>query len=277
MQIGICSYSFHRTLEAGKQDIFGFIDDCKKLGCTQLDPWNGHFPTVIAKDREIPEGVDPEGAGKLTAEERELFAKVKAAGDAAGMPHGIIAVDGAHVYDDNPEYRKANRARAYRWIEACGILGAKQMRLDSGGPKELSADQLEIIREGYEDIIARAKAVGVQVLIENHWGPSPWPDELEKILDAVPELGFLHDTHNWAPEKKVEGRERFSARADALHIKTLNWDEDGNEVGEDLPTAIRLMKEAGYSGAWGIESTPREGDEFECCAKSIALIKRLVG
>src|SRR5438445_13668478 len=40
LEIGICSYSFHRLLSAGKQDMFAYIQDCKKLGCTQLDPCN---------------------------------------------------------------------------------------------------------------------------------------------------------------------------------------------------------------------------------------------
>ena len=41
IEISICSYSFHRLLAAGKQDIIRYIADCAELGCTQLDPWNG--------------------------------------------------------------------------------------------------------------------------------------------------------------------------------------------------------------------------------------------
>ena len=45
--ISICSYSFHRLLAAGKQDIFRYITDCKELGCTGLDAWNGfYFPEI---------------------------------------------------------------------------------------------------------------------------------------------------------------------------------------------------------------------------------------
>ncbi len=50
MQIGICSYSFHRLLADGKQDIFQYIRDCKALGCTQLDPWNAHLSDLKSGD-----------------------------------------------------------------------------------------------------------------------------------------------------------------------------------------------------------------------------------
>ena len=53
MKLGICSYSFHRLLAAGRQDIFQFIKDCKRLGCTQLDPWNGHLPALRAADKAL--------------------------------------------------------------------------------------------------------------------------------------------------------------------------------------------------------------------------------
>lgn len=33
MDFSIASYSFHRLLEAGKQDMFSSITDCNALGC----------------------------------------------------------------------------------------------------------------------------------------------------------------------------------------------------------------------------------------------------
>ena len=50
MELSICSYSFHRLLAAGKQDIVRYIADCKELGCTQLDPWNGHLSIDATAD-----------------------------------------------------------------------------------------------------------------------------------------------------------------------------------------------------------------------------------
>jgi hypothetical protein len=39
---------------------------------------------------------------------------------------------------------------------------------------------------------------------------------------------------------------------------------------------VRLLQNAGYTGAWGIESVPEDGDEIAGCRKTIALLKKLV-
>src|SRR5262245_52597075 len=137
MRIGICSYSFHRLLAEGKQDIFKFIDDCKALGCTQLDPWNSHLAEVRAADDHVARGVPPEEAGKLTPAERAYVERVRDAGKKSGLPFGTIAVDGAHIYEAEAEKRDVNRARAYRWLEVAAILGARQVRIDAGGPESM--------------------------------------------------------------------------------------------------------------------------------------------
>ncbi len=60
LQISIGSFSFHRLLAAGKQDIFQYILDCKALGCTQLDPWNAHLSSLQSGDEIITAGTESE-------------------------------------------------------------------------------------------------------------------------------------------------------------------------------------------------------------------------
>lgn len=276
MEIGICSFSFHRLLAAGKQDIFRFITDCKELGCTQLDPWNAHLADIRRGDDVLHAGHNPDKSQHLSAVDEDYIDRVKQAADDAGLPFGCIAVDGAHIYEADPDARAANRARAYRWLDVAAKLGAKQVRIDTGGPEELTGETLAVIKEGYADVIARAGERNIEVLVENHWGPTIWPDNVIRLLEEVEGLGLLLDTHNFKPEKKAEGRERCARYARAVHIKTLDWDENGNETHEDVPTAIRLLVDAGYKGAWGIESVPRDGDEYGGARRTIALIRRYV-
>src|SRR5688572_17181280 len=122
-QIGICSYSFHRLLEAGKQDMFAYILDCKKLGCTQLDPWNEHFATT----------------------DDTYIAKVKEAAHRAELSFGLVAVDGGHIHEPTAEARAAKRKTACHWIEVARKLGAKQIRLDAGGTSAMPQDEFDII------------------------------------------------------------------------------------------------------------------------------------
>lgn len=276
MEISICSYSFHRLLAAGKQDIFRYILDCKELGCTQLDAWNGHFPEIGIGDKAVTPG-QFDSPALLSADEEKYIESIKAASEAAGIPFGALAVDGAHIYEADPDARKVNRLRAYRWLEIGERLGAKQIRIDSGGPAELTDEIFGVIQEGYADVIGRAKAKGIEIIIENHWGSSAIPDNVVRFLTQIPGLGYLFDTHNWAEGHRDEGRVKTVKYATATHVKTFAWDESGHEIGDDAEPAIQLLLDTGYNGSWGIESVPRDGDEYGGAAKSVDLVKRMVG
>jgi sugar phosphate isomerase/epimerase len=263
MKIGVCSYSFHRLLSAGRQDIFAYIDTCRALGCTQLDPWNSHLPAVAG------------GTGPLSDEDKQYLVRVRAAADAAGLPFCTVAVDGAHVYESRPDARAANRAKALRHLDAAAILGARQIRIDAGGPDDLTDEVLEVIQAGYRELIDRAAPRGIQVIVENHRGSTRNPSHLIRLLDNVPGLGLLFDSQNWFPGMREEAWRQCAPYAVAAHIKTFRWDEQGNETSDvDAPGAIGALKACGYAGPWGIESVPEDGDEMEGARKSIALVRQ---
>ena len=276
MELSICSYSFHRLLETGKQDVFQYIHDCQSLGCTQLDIWNSHLPTLLDDETRLPSSFTQEYT-QLSAAEVDYLARIKATADEVGLPVGCLAVDGAHIYEESAEARQANRIKAYRWLNIAELLGAQQIRIDSGGPAEMPEDVFDIIVKGYNDLIQRAGEKGIEVVIENHWGASRVPENVVRMLEAVSGLGLLFDTGNWPEGLREKGWAMCARYARATHIKTFAFDVEGNETTMDVPRAIRYLLEAGYQGSWGIESCPREGDEMEAACKSIALIQRALG
>ncbi len=275
LKLAVVSWSFHRLLEAGQQDIFQYITACKALGCTQLDPWNGHFRLLIAGDNALKASGVP--TPQLSAAEVEYLAQVKAAAEQAGLPFGCLAVDGAHIYEATPEARALNRAVAYRWLQAAHQLGASQVRVDAGGPPEMPDEAFAVICAGYQDLLARAQPLGLEILIENHWGPSNNPDNVVKLMDALPGLGLLFDTNNWIKPRQQEAWQTCARYARAVHIKTFAFDENGNDPSVDLAQAIRILQQAGYAGAWCVESVPKDGDEMGAAAKTLALIRRALG
>jgi sugar phosphate isomerase/epimerase len=267
MELAICSYSFHRALAAGKQDMLRYIADCREMGCTQLDPWNGHLAPVLP--REL--------SGPLTAEQEAYLEQIEDVADQNGLPWGLLAVDGAHIYEQTESARRTNRERAYRWIDIAGKLGFEQIRIDAGGPEEMPDDVFETIVEGYNDLIARAKPLGLQVIIENHWGPSIIPDNVVKLCSSIEGLGLLYDTHNWKAELRDEGRRKCARFASATHVKTFKFDAAGNETSGERPEeAIKILLDSGYKGVWGIESVPEDGDEYAGARRTIDLIRKHV-
>ena len=276
MELSICSYSFHRLLEAGQQDVFQYISDCHSLGCTQLDLWNGHVPSLLDDEARSPSSFTPEYA-QLSAAELDYLARIKAAADRAGLPFGCLAVDGAHIYESSPEARQAQQIKADRWLNIAKQLSVQQIRIDSGGTPEMPEDMFEIIVTGYNDLIQRTVEKGIELVMENHWGASRIPENVARILEAVPGLGLLFDTGNWPEEMRETGWALGARYARATHLKTFAFDAEGNETTVDIPRAMRMLQEAGYQGSWGIESVPRQGDEIEAAKKSVALVRRVLG
>ncbi|MCU0515040.1 MAG: sugar phosphate isomerase/epimerase [Anaerolineae bacterium] len=272
MDFSIASYSFHRLLRDGRQDMFRYIQDCKDLGCAWLDPWNGHLEPLIAESEAL------KAAGALTetfsAAGLAYVAQVRAAADAAGLPFACLAVDGAHLYDPVPQQRRVLRAAAYRWLEVAVRLGAAQLRIDTGGTEDLPAEQFDIIVEGYHDLIARARPHHLHIVLENHWGASRRAANVVRILQAVPALGLLFDSNNFIPEEQEASWHLCAPFARAVHIKTFAFDADGNDPTVDIPQVVRLLVQHGYQGCWGIESVPRDGDEYGAVTKTMALIRR---
>ncbi len=257
MGYSLCSYSVHRTVSAGKMDVFGYIDLCKEAGFTQLDPWMRH----------LDEGL----------KDQEFLVEVKAAGQRVGLPFGCIAVDGAHIYEPTAEGRAANRQLAYRWLQIANFLGATQVRIDAGGRNNETLEEIfDTVVDGYRDVIAHAQALDVEVIIENHWGPTQHPDNLYKLLDAVPDLGLLFDSYNWPAGTHEQAWQQYPRYASLTHFKTFSFDENGNDPEQDIPRVIGLLKAAGYQGCWGIESCPYDGDEVGAAIKSLALVRRVV-
>jgi Sugar phosphate isomerases/epimerases len=276
MELSICSYSFHRLLEAGQQDVFQYISDCHALGCTQLDLWNGHLPSLLDDEARSPASFTPEYT-QLSAAEMDYLAGIKSTADRAGLPFGCLAVDGAHIYEDSPQARQANQIKGDRWLNIAEQLSAQQIRIDSGGPPEMPEEVLEVIVTGYKDLIPRAAEKGIEVVIENHWGASRVPANVVRILDAVPGLGLLFDSGNWPEGMREMGWTQCARYARATHLKTYAFDAEGNETTVDIPRVMHILQEAGYQGSWGIESVPRQGDEVEAAKKSIALVRRVLG
>ena len=134
-----------------------------------------------------------------------------------------------------------------------------------------------VIVEGFNDLIAQARERNIEILTENHWGPTKDPDNTIKLLGALPELGLLFDSNNWIPERREEAWRSCAQYAKALHIKTFSFDEAGNDPSMDLELCFSLLKEAGYTGVWGIESTPDDGDEAAGVLGTLALIRRELG
>ena len=65
--------------------------------------------------------------------------------------------------------------------------------------------------------------------------------------------------------------------AAACHVKTFEFDAAGNETsGANPEEAIGMLLDSGYKGVWGVESVPKDGDEYAGARRTVDLIRRTV-
>ena len=275
MRLGICSFSVHRTVAAGLMDFAGFVALNRRLGCTQLDPWCAHLEGGGDGDNQLHAGRNP-GQADLGLPPAARIPLIKAA--AAGMPWGCIAVDGAHIWEEDPAKRAHHRARAMAWLALAKDFGATSVRIDAGGPERPDAATWSVIVDGYRELVAEARRLGIELLVENHWGPSVIPENVLRLLHDVDGLGLLFDTHNWKNSLQGEGWETCARFARVVHVKAFSFRADGEETCIDLPWIIRRLREqAGRDISWCVESVPfKAEDEIPAIEKTLALIRRHV-
>ena len=84
MKISIISYAFYGLQKAGVMDIFGYLESCRyRYGLDAADIWNG---TLASLDEDYLHRV------REALDERELTL-------------ACFAVDGAHIWEDDPDRR----------------------------------------------------------------------------------------------------------------------------------------------------------------------------
>ena len=105
------------------------------------------------------------------------------------------------------------------------------------------------------------KANGINIICENHGGPSSDPDALLALIKAVnnPYFGTLPDFGNFP---KQDGKytidvydaiARMMPYAKGVSAKSYDFGDKGQETMLDYPRILKIVSDAGYRGHVGIE------------------------
>lgn len=244
MNISIASYSFHKTIAAGKMDVFGYLESCKyRYRLDSADIWNG-----------LTRSTDPEFARKIrdAVDEREMTVV-------------NYHVDGVHLWENDAAKREINHKGALEHLRFAEILGAKTVRIDTGGTVvPMNDEQLDMVASRYREYAARAAGFGARLGPETHWGFSVMIDNMERIARAVdhPAYGVLHHIGRWyVAENQTVAFEDEAALDRRIAPWTCHTHLDGRITRTCLGERLALMREAGYQGYWGMEHYT-DGDEY---------------
>jgi hypothetical protein len=137
------------------------------------------------------------------------------------------------------------------------------VRINARGPG--SADELrERIVESCTRLADYAAPRNIKIAIENHGGLSSDPQWLVSVMKAVnrPNFGTLPDFGNFPPEvNRYDAVEMFMPFAKAVSAKSMQIGPDGLVQETDFFRMMRIVRDGGYAGYVGIESSPPKQED----------------
>lgn len=243
-------------------------------GVRKMDLWSSLFGDVTddsmyAKTSSTRDGrefvsyeFDP-----TTASGKKWLDQLNARMASAGVTcHHVSNNAPRNICDLDPQLRRQGIDTAKVWLDACAQIGARTMRVNTGGPRIIPGasattgyprnDELvKYIRnavESFKEMADHGGKVGVKVTIENHWGLSAEPSNVRIILDEVnhPYCEASPDFCNWEHEYLLyHGLEMLMPYTHStVHAKY--WDRWENV---DLQRCVRILNHGGFKGVIALE------------------------
>ena len=257
--LSLAEWSLVQTLRAGK--------------ITHLD-----FPRIAKRDFgiECVEFVDQFFADK--ARDTAYLAELKQRAADEGVRVGLLMLDTngpLGTADTNDRQRAVENT--FAWIDAAAFLGCATVRVNARGAED-PGELRRLMAESCAALADRAAPLQINVVIENHGGPSSDPAWLAEVMRDVakPNFGTLPDFGNFPPEiDRYDAVEALMPWAKAVSAKATSF--NGGLVAEtDFFRMMRIVRDAGYTGYVGVESgTPDQAGEADAIHKTRALLERI--
>jgi hypothetical protein len=172
-----------------------------------------------------------------------------------------------NISDLDPAKRQQGIEVAKKWLDGAAILGAKSMRVNSGGPRIAPAavqnstgyatnaaleQCLTNCIESFKEMTEYGAKLGVKVTLENHWGLTANPINIRIIVEEVnnPFCEASPDFCNWENKYLLyHGLQDLAPYAHTtVHAKF--WDRFGEP---DVQRNVRIMLNNNYTGVFALE------------------------
>lgn len=257
----------------------------------------------IARSRALDlDGVDLHWAS-FASEERDYLREVKQRCLRAGLPIAGLGLSTNFTVPANEQ--RAQVTTTKRWIDHSVFLGAPQVRVFSGRPRDgddraaawerCVASMQEVAEYGWEQ--------GIQVAVQNHNHGSftATGQDVIRLVEAVgPHLSHVWDTGQFVGspganihldgkltmEGAAPGRDRpareelYESLQQTVHLVThmrakIYWIETGEERWHDYARIFRILREAKYNGFCSLVYEGAEDSE-PAIARAVTFLRRFV-
>lgn len=261
----------------GEITMLDFPDFTKKTfpGVYQMDLFSGLFGDMDDDSMYVKSVVTFEGTDRIVTEfdpsstsGKKWLEKMARKQVITGTKcHHISNNAPRDICDLNPEKRKAGIETAKKWLDGAAMLGAKSMRVNSGGPRIAPsptadassypknaqlAQYLTNCIESFKEMADYGGKVGVKVTLENHWGLTANPINIRIIIEEVnnPFCEASPDFCNWEHEYLLFHGLQDLAPYAHTNVHAKYWNRWKNP---DVQRNVRIMLNKNYTGLFALE------------------------
>jgi len=167
----------------------------------------------------------------------------------------IMVDDEGETCDPNKEARIQTAINHRKWVDIAKFLGCHSIRTNCRGPKDAPKDQaLEWAADCHNRLLEYAADAGVGVVIENHGGLLNDPDWMISLFKKVdnPYFGSYPDWRGPGPD--FDNYEYLRKMLPYAHGTSYR----NQPTEEQTARLIKLCRDGGYRGWYGIESSGRD-------------------
>jgi L-ribulose-5-phosphate 3-epimerase len=205
---------------------------------------------------------------------------------------GLIMIDGqGNIASEEKEQRAEAVTKHSHWIDIAADMGCQSIRMNwAGVPRDFmktaTPDQVKALIDRsvphFQELSAYGDKKSINVIIENHGGPSSHPTALIPLMKAVnhPRFGTLPDFGNFYDGVDAyDATDQMMPYAKAVSAKCYDFDDKtGDETKIDFEKMLAIVCDKhGYTGNIGIEYEGDRMSEFDGIKACKKLLEKLRG
>lgn len=178
------------------------------------------------------------------------------------------------------EKRDEQLALTRKWIDAAALFGAPVIRIFAGNVRKglTEEEAIQNCVRGIEESLKYAADKGVILALENHGGITATPEQMLKIVRAIPAnpwFGVNFDSGNFRTAEPYADLEQIAPYAVNAQVKVEMF-PNGKKAPADLERIVSILKAARYRGYVVLEYEADE-DPVEAVPGHLKTLRGLIG
>lgn len=281
IKLSLAQWSMHKMIFEEGVDPYTFAEKAKAWGFEGLEYVSGLYYKELQAANFSEEAM------------ANWVQKSKAESEKHGLKNLLIMIDGQGdlAATDEKERKEAVESH-YKWVDAAAALGSHSIRVNLNGTQDPEL-WVPASVDGLTQLATYAKDKNINIIVENHGGPSSNAQLLVEVMEKVgmENCGTLPDFGNFCIKReagdyyeskcleeydKYKGVEELMPYAKAVSAKSYSFDAEGNETKIDYAKMMDIVMEAGYSGFVGVEYEGSELSEEEGILATKRLLEKVI-